>query len=88
MAQESLIANDRRAHANQNSLEEARTLLDQVDRNRRNTEQELADTNETLGDQTCQNQALVGAVRKCDQELSTLHVSFALNNKSNDNFKF
>ena len=74
VAQESLIANDRRAHANQNSLEEARTLLDQADRNRRNVEQELADTNETLGDQTCQNQALVGAVRKCDQELSALHV--------------
>merc|ERR1712106_1245803 len=73
LAQDSLIANDIRAHANQNSLEEARTLLDQSDRNRRNTEQELADTNETLGDQTCQNQALVGAVRKCDQELSTLH---------------
>eukprot|EP00092_Neocalanus_flemingeri_P015388 GFUD01016652.1.p1 GENE.GFUD01016652.1~~GFUD01016652.1.p1 ORF type:complete len:343 (+),score=106.82 GFUD01016652.1:141-1031(+) len=73
LAQESLIANDRRAHANQNALEEARTLLDQVDRNRRNTEQELADTNETLGDQTCQNQALVGAARKCEQELSSLH---------------
>lgn len=40
---------DRRAHANQNALEESRTLLEQVDRNRRILEQELADTNETLG---------------------------------------
>ena len=40
---------DRRAHANQNALEEARTLLEQIDRNRRIIEQELADTNESLG---------------------------------------
>merc|ERR1719460_2984665 len=34
---------DRRANANQNALEEARTLLEQADRNRRMIEQELAD---------------------------------------------
>merc|ERR1712183_1175137 len=71
-AQDNLIAADRRCNANQNALEEARTLLEQSDRNRRILEQELADTNETLGDQTCQNQAIQGAKSKCEQELSTL----------------
>merc|ERR1719438_688220 len=35
-------------------------------------EQELADTNENLSDQTCQNQAINGAKSKCEQELNTL----------------
>merc|ERR1712192_272273 len=56
-ATDSLISADRRANANQNALEEARTLLEQADRNRRMIEQELADTNESLSDQTCTNQA-------------------------------
>merc|ERR1712154_80513 len=56
VAHDNLIAADRRAHANQNALEEARTLLEQSDRARRMVEQELADTNESLGDQTCTNQ--------------------------------
>ena len=30
-------------------------------------EQELADTNETLSDLTCQNQAICGAKIKCEQ---------------------
>jgi len=72
VARDNLMAADRRAHANQNALEEARTLLEQVDRNRRILEQELADTNETLGDQTCTNQALTGAKQKCENEISTL----------------
>merc|ERR1711937_284754 len=71
-AQDALIAADRRCHANQNALEEARTLLEQADRNRRNAEAELADTNESLGDATCTNQALVGAKQKCEQEMNTL----------------
>merc|ERR1711972_497748 len=71
-AQDSLIAAERRCHANQNALEEARTLLEQSDRNRRMIEQELADTNETLSDQTCQNQAINGAKSKCEQEMNTL----------------
>merc|ERR1719270_2054274 len=45
-----LIAAERRANSNQNALEEARTLLEQADRARRITEQELADTNEQLSD--------------------------------------
>ena len=34
-ATDSLISADRRANANQNALEEARTLLEQADRNRK-----------------------------------------------------
>merc|ERR1712123_129417 len=72
IAQDNLIAADRRCNANQNALEEARTLLEQADRNRRMIEQELADTNETLSDQTCQSQAIAGAKMKCEQEMNNL----------------
>merc|ERR1712212_327709 len=72
VAQDNLIAADRRCNANQNALEESRTLLEQADRNRRMIEQELADTNETLSDQTCQNQAISGAKSKCEQEMNNL----------------
>merc|ERR1712128_81101 len=72
IAQDNLIAADRRCNANQNALEESRTLLEQADRNRRMIEQELADTNETLSDQTCQNQAISGAKSKCEQEMNNL----------------
>merc|ERR1719402_257056 len=72
VAQDNLISAERRCNANQNSLEEARTLLEQADRNRRMIEQELANTNETLSDQTCQNQAISGAKSKCEQELNAL----------------
>merc|ERR1712110_1104094 len=71
-AQDSLIAADRRVNANQNALEEARTLLEQSDRNRRMIEQELADTNETLTQQTCTNQAIQGAKSKCEAEMNNL----------------
>jgi myosin heavy chain 6/7 len=71
-AQDNLIAADRRCNANQNALEEGRTLLEQTDRNRRMIEQELADTNETLSDQTCQNQAISGAKSKCEHEMNSL----------------
>merc|ERR1711983_304539 len=72
IAQDNLIAADRRCNANQNALEEARTLLEQSDRNRRMIEQELQDTNETLSDQTCTNQAIQGAKSKCEQELNAM----------------
>merc|ERR1712059_225642 len=72
VAQDNLIAADRRANANQNALEEARTLLEQADRNRRMMEAELADTNENLSEQTCHNQAIQGAKMKCEQEMQTL----------------
>merc|ERR1712051_120191 len=72
VAHDNLIAADRKANANQNALEEARTLLEQADRARRMVEQELADTNETLSDQTCTNQAIQGGKMKLDSELQTL----------------
>jgi len=73
IARDALMSADRRAHANQNALEESRTLLEQVDRNRRILEQELADTNETLGDQTCTNQALTSCKQKCESTINTLN---------------
>merc|ERR1712080_656697 len=72
VAQDNLISAERRANANQNALEEARTLLEQADRNRRMVEHELADTNETLSDLTCQNQAISGAKMKCEQEMNNM----------------
>ena len=72
VAQDNLISADRRAHGAQNALEEARTLLEQADRNRRMVEQELADTNETLSDQTCQNQAISGSKMKCEHEMNNM----------------
>merc|ERR1712088_974370 len=72
VCRDQLIAADRKAHANQNALEEARTLLEQADRARRIVEQELSDTNETLGEQTCQNQAIQGGKRKLESEMQTL----------------
>merc|ERR1712050_356198 len=72
-ARDDLLAAERRANTNQNALEEARTLLEQSDRARRMTEQELSDTNEQLSDQTCTNQAIAGAKRKLEAEMQTLH---------------
>merc|ERR1712027_256874 len=71
-AHDALIVADRKCNSNQNALEEARTLLEQADRARRMVEQELADTNEPLSDQTCQNQAIQGAKQKLEAELATL----------------
>merc|ERR1712203_818892 len=68
-----LLAAQRRANSVQNALEEARTLLEQADRSRRMTEQELSDTNEQLSELTCQNQSIAGAKRKLDSEMDTLH---------------
>merc|ERR1719516_953476 len=57
----------------QNALEEARTLLEQADRNRRATEAELSDVNEQLSDATVQNQSIAAAKRKLESEMQTLH---------------
>merc|ERR1719373_551376 len=73
VVRDQLLSSERRANSNQNALEEARTLLEQPDRARRITEQELSDTNEQLSDQTCQNQAIAGAKRKLESEMQTLH---------------
>merc|ERR1712227_1103864 len=72
VCRDQFIAADRRAHSMQNALEESRTLLEQADRARRVTEQELADTNEQLSELTCQNQAIAGAKRKLEAESQTL----------------
>merc|ERR1712050_259105 len=71
-AHDALIVSDRKCNSNQNALEEARTLLEQADRARRMVEQELADTNETLSDQTCQNQAIQASKMKIESEMATL----------------
>merc|ERR1711973_543545 len=73
VAQDAKVNADRTAGAMQNGLEEARTMLEQADRSRRSLEQELADSNETLADLTNQNQAIAGAKRKLENELSTLN---------------
>merc|ERR1719262_1862842 len=72
-AADAKVVADRKAAATQNSLEEARTLLEQADRQRRTLEQELADTNESLADMTNQNQAILAAKRKLDSEMNTLN---------------
>merc|ERR1712095_83359 len=73
VARDSLVAAQKRASSMQNALEEARTLLEQADRQRRTTEQELADVNESLSDATVQNQAIAAAKRKLESEMQTLH---------------
>ena len=78
-ARDALVGAERRAHAMQNGLEEARTLLEQADRNRRATEIELSDINEQLSDATVQNQAIAAAKRKMELEMQTLHVSILSN---------
>ena len=75
VARDQLIGSERKANTMQNALEEARTLLEQADRARRMTEQELSDTNEQLSDLTCQNQSIAGAKRKLETEMQTLAVS-------------
>merc|ERR1711994_697155 len=73
IVRDQLISAERKAHTMQNALEEARTLLEQADRSRRMTEQELSDTNEQLSELTCQNQSIAGAKRKLESEMQTLH---------------
>ena len=82
IARDQLVAADRKAHAMQNALEEARTLLEQADRNRRTAEQELSDVNEQLSDATVQNQAVTAAKRKLEAEMQTLTVSKLKKHKS------
>merc|ERR1719210_239011 len=72
-ARDALVNAERKAHGMQNALEESRTLLEQADRNRRMTEQDLSDVNEQLSDATVQNQAIAAAKRKLESEMQTLH---------------
>merc|ERR1712241_1320578 len=55
------------------ALEEARSLLDSTDRNRRAAEQDLSDTNEELAEATNVNQALTAAKRKLEAELNQMN---------------
>merc|ERR1711902_58640 len=73
VTRDGLLASERKANSTQNALEEARTLLEQSDRARRITEQELSDTNEQLSKLTCLNQAIAGAKKKLGSEMQTLH---------------
>ena len=68
-----LVAAERMVSQNQNALEETRTLLEQVDRSRREVEQELMDANECLSEQTCTNQALTASKSKGEMEVSALN---------------
>merc|ERR1719237_1365450 len=71
-AHDGLVSAERKCNANKNALEEARTLLEQCDRNRRAVEQELSDANEQLSESVVSNQAITAAKRKMEQEMSTL----------------
>jgi len=71
-AHDGLVSAERKCNANKNALEEARTLLEQCDRNRRAVEQELSDSNEQLSEAVVTNQAITAAKRKMEQEMSTL----------------
>merc|ERR1712241_290090 len=73
LARDTLVASEKKAAGLANALEEARTLLEQADRNRRTLEQELADVNESLSDATVQNQAIAAAKRKIESEMQTLN---------------
>merc|ERR1719418_46182 len=64
-----LLACERKVNTAQNALEEARTLLEQSDRARRVTKQELSDANEQLSEMTCFNQSIAGAKRKLESEM-------------------
>merc|ERR1719187_1886103 len=75
-AADAKVAADRKAAATQNALEEARTMLEQADRQRRTLEAELADTNESLAKLTNQNQAIAVSKRKLESEWSTLNADF------------
>ena len=77
LCRDNMLAAERRANNTQNALEEMRTLLEQADRARRVTEQELSDTNEQLSELTCQNQAINGGKRKLESEIQTLHVRYS-----------
>ena len=74
-SQDFLICSERKANSVKNALEEARTMLEQADRCRRQTEEEISETTEKLSEQTCQNQAIAGAKRKFESQIQTLHVS-------------
>merc|ERR1712115_147956 len=72
VAQDALVVAERKACAARNALEEARSLLESTDRNRRAAEQDLSDTNEELAEATNVNQALCAAKRKLESEVNNM----------------
>merc|ERR1712029_1266686 len=64
---------ERKSNAAKNALEEARSLLEQADRSRRQLEQDLSDTNEQLADATNTNQALSAAKTKLENEVNNMN---------------
>ncbi|XP_023346082.1 myosin heavy chain, muscle, partial [Eurytemora carolleeae] len=72
IAQDNLVTAERKANANKNALEEARTLLEQTDRTRRMLEQDHSDSNEQLSEMVVSNQAITASKRKMEQEMATL----------------
>ena len=73
-AKDYLLNAERRAHSAMNAVEETRTMLEQADRSRKQSEQNLCDTNEQLADVSCQNQGLNSAKRKLESDLADLKV--------------
>merc|ERR1712088_475706 len=73
VAQDALVVAERKACAARNALEEARSLLESTDRNRRAAEQDLSDTNEELAEATNVSQALTAAKRKLESELNQMN---------------
>ena len=73
-ARELMLAAEHRANSLQNAHEETKTMLEQADRARKQSEQELTDTNEQLADLTVQNQSLSTVKRRLEQDISDLRV--------------
>ena len=80
---------ERKANGARNALEEARSLLEQADRSRRQLEQDLSDTNEQLADSTNTSQALTAAKRKLENEVNNMNVSVKniLTQKTSSNYE-
>ncbi|KAK3852426.1 hypothetical protein Pcinc_040988 [Petrolisthes cinctipes] len=73
---EQFSASERRANGLNSELEEARTLLEQSDRGRRQAESELADARDQFGTLNNQFGALTISKRKLDGEWQTLHADY------------
>merc|ERR1719431_2507474 len=63
--QDRLLTGERKCNSTSNALEQA-------DRNRRLVDNELADTNETLSELTCTNQAVSATKHKCEGEMKNI----------------
>eukprot|EP00092_Neocalanus_flemingeri_P016779 GFUD01018148.1.p1 GENE.GFUD01018148.1~~GFUD01018148.1.p1 ORF type:complete len:1458 (+),score=511.32 GFUD01018148.1:400-4374(+) len=71
---EYMINSERKANSLKNSVEEARSMLEQSDKSRRQTEQELSDCHEESAKFTVQNAALDSNKRKLEGDLHELQL--------------